>query len=172
MGIVLFLKLIGTTILKYAAAKLGLKIIGMAIEVYSTFDYLYSISTCKDLNIIGLQVGYDILSNKAIHYLTSKVKEDRYEIQRLKSGLYIAKSSIVKHNIFLESYSQFESMAPKEFAATKIYHKSEHIIQVGDSISLLKDHRPMISKSGSKIIKTTDSTHIKDHRKMKIRKGK
>lgn len=149
----IILKTIGASILKTAAAKAGLAVLGTAYDVYSFFDSLHSVNTCRELGIVGLQVGYEQLSDQAVEYLVNKVVEDTYEIQQHESGFYIAESRLVQQPIFLGSYSEFQAFSPSGFGIIAKPHRADHRVIKSVQSLPIKDQRVNTKKDHRKIQK-------------------
>lgn len=97
----IFLKAISIAILKKALRGAGLGYLANGFQVISYFDALSSISDSPDLGVLGVEVGYDILSQPASDYLVNNVMEDRYQIERTGSGLYATRSRIVPSRVYV-----------------------------------------------------------------------
>ena len=108
-SIKLFLKSIGIAILKKAAQGIGLRKSNPIFKVITFFDALYSISSCNDLGVTAFKIGYELITQNVTEILIDKVVQDRYNIEKTSSGLYVASSKLIKEPLYIGD--------PREYAA-------------------------------------------------------
>jgi hypothetical protein len=110
IAIELFLKSIVGAVIKKGLKYLGLGPIVKAYEILTFFTDITSISTCHDLQVFGLEYAYDEVNRSAIDYLVKEIGEDKYDIERSPSGIYIANSKILKSPIQVFTPTQLETL--------------------------------------------------------------
>lgn len=117
----LFLGKIVATLLKKVAVGGLIKAAASAYEIYSIFDTLsdfsdclQSTNNCNQLSVSGVQVISDPLVGAAIDKLIT-VGSTTFEVQRTKSGLYVASSLVPKFALSNRNFPGIETLHFPQF---------------------------------------------------------
>lgn len=89
----LFLKLVTSIIaavVKKAVLAAGLKVIAHGLTIYSAFETLRSLNECREIAGCVVEVGYDVITDAAVDRLVNEVVDNRFDVTRTQSGLYVA----------------------------------------------------------------------------------
>ena len=114
-----FVTKILSAVLKKAAAMAGLRLISEAFTILSWFETIRSVHECAELPRCVVEVAYDTVVDHAVDELVAQVVENRFDVTRTESGLYVAShSSLLQPHI---QYPPAERWSREQFSESFAY---------------------------------------------------
>jgi len=98
---------IASAVLKNCAMSLAPALFGPAFHIYTAFEVAHAISECKELDVCGARVGYEVLADKAIEHLVKEVGGDCFACSQRPNGLYVAGNKVAPEGLLLPSVQEW-----------------------------------------------------------------